>query len=62
MQRLVYGANANVMLTLMLIALYSSGGKRVMHARGKGGKCNAMVTGLYFGKVGQPDALSGIQP
>ena len=33
MQRLVYGANADVMLTLMLFALYSTGGKRVMHAR-----------------------------
>ena len=39
MQGLVHGANADVMPTLMLIALYSSRGKWVMHARGKGGKC-----------------------
>ena len=51
MQRLVYGANADVMPTLMLIALYSSRGKWVMQARGKGEKCNAMVVRQYFGKA-----------
>ena len=51
MQRLVYGANANVMSTLMLLALYSSWGKRVMYACGKGRECNAMVVGQYFGKA-----------
>ena len=61
MQGLVHGANADVMPTLMLIALYSSGGKRVMHARGKGRKCNTMVVGQYFGKAEQPGALSGVQ-
>ena len=39
--RLVCDANADVMLMLMLVALYSTGGKRAMHARGCGGKCNA---------------------
>ena len=34
MQRLVYGADADVMPMLMLIALYSTRGKWVMHARG----------------------------
>ena len=46
---------------LMLIALYSSRGKQVMHACGKGGKCNAMVVGQYFGKAERPSALSGVQ-
>ena len=32
MQTLVCDANAGAMLTLMLIALYSAGGTRVMHA------------------------------
>ena len=59
--RLVCGANADVMLTLKLIALYSPGGKRAMHARGKGGKCNAEVTEQYFGKAGRRSALSGVQ-
>ena len=61
MQILVHGVDADVMPTLMLIALYSSRGKRVMHARGKGGKCNAMVVGQYFGKAERLGALSGVQ-
>ena len=61
MQRLVYDAGADVMPTLMLIALYSFGGKRVKHARKKGEKCNAMVVGQYFGKAERPGALSGVQ-
>ena len=61
MQGLVHGANADVMPMLLLIALYSSRGKRVMHAHRKGRKCNAMVVGQYFGKAGRPGALSGVQ-
>ena len=30
----MYGANADVMLTLMLVALYSTRGTRAMHAPG----------------------------
>ena len=45
MQRLVYGANADVMLMLMLIALYSTGGKQAMHARGGGGKMQCKLAG-----------------
>ena len=51
MQRLVYGADAGVMLMLMFIALYSSGGKQLMHARGEAEKCNAM---LSLGNAGRP--------
>ena len=36
--RLVCDANADVMLAVMLAVLYSTGGKRAMHARGGGGK------------------------
>ena len=61
MQRLVHGAYADVMPKLMLIALYSFGGKQVMHACGKGGKYNAMVVGQYFGKAERSGALSGVQ-
>ena len=50
MQRLVYDADADVMLTLMFIAQYSSRGKRVMYARGEVEKCNAM---LSLGNVGR---------
>ena len=61
MEGLVHGANADVMPTLMLIALYSSRGKQVMQTCGKGGKCNAMVVRQYFGKAKRPSALSGVQ-
>ena len=60
MQRLVYSADANVMPMLMLIALYTSGGKQVKLARGRAGECNAMVVGQYFGKARRPSVLSGV--
>ena len=53
MQRLVYGANADVMLTLRLIALYSTGGKVGDACTWCGGKCNAMLK-LSLGNAGRP--------
>ena len=61
MQGLVHDANADVMPTLMLIALYSSRGKQVMHACRKGGKCSAMVVGQYFGKAERSGVLNSVQ-
>ena len=59
MQRLVYGADADVMPTLMLIA-HSTGGKRVMHARGVVEKCNASSPGSTSGKSDDLSAQSGV--
>ena len=62
MQRLVYGANADAMLTLMLIALYSTRGKAGDACTWCGGKCNAMqkVAGQYR-KANRQSTLSGVQ-
>ena len=58
MQRLVYGADVDVMPMLMLIALYSSRGKRVTHARGKAEKCNAASSG---NTSGEPDDFKCVE-
>ena len=62
MQRLVYGANVDVMPTLMLIALYSTGGNAGDACTWCCGKCNAMqkVAGQYR-KASRQSALSGVQ-